>query len=41
MPKRRVLRLKPSLRLEWHGQNGKDEAQDRKHCTLTLGDSLA
>jgi hypothetical protein len=35
-----IRRIKARSRLEWNGQNGKDEAQDRKHCTLTLGDSL-
>jgi hypothetical protein len=27
MPKGRVLGLKPAIRLESHGQNGKDEAE--------------
>ena len=35
-----ILCCKPDLRLEWRGQNGQDEAEQCKHCALTLGDSL-
>ena len=37
----RVLCFKPALRLEWRGQDGQDEAEQRKHCALTLGDSFS
>jgi len=37
----RILRLKPALRLEWRGQDGQDEAEQCKHCALTLGDSFS
>jgi len=40
MPKRDVFCLKPALRLEWQDQNG-NEAVERQHCALTLGDSLS
>jgi len=33
--------IKPDLRLEWRGQDGQDETVQRKHCALTLGDSLS
>ena len=36
-----VLGFKPALRLEWRGQDGQDEAEQGKHCALTLGDSLS
>jgi hypothetical protein len=36
-----VLCFKPALRLEWRGQDGQDEAEQCKHCTLTLGDSFS
>jgi len=41
MPKCRVLCFKPALRLEWRGQDGQDEAEQGKHCALTLGDSFS
>ena len=41
MLKYRILCLKPAFRLEWRGQNGKDDAEQREHCLLTLGDSLS
>ena len=34
----RVLCFKPALRLEWQGQ---DEAEQCKHCALTLGNSFS
>ena len=36
-----VLRFKPSLRLEWRGQDGQDKAEQCKHRALTLGDSFS
>jgi len=36
-----VLCFKPALRLEWRGQDGQDEAEQSKHCALTLGDSFS
>jgi hypothetical protein len=33
-----VLCFKPALRLEWRGQ---DEAEQCKHCALTIGDSFS
>jgi hypothetical protein len=36
-----LRRLKPALRLEWRGQDGQDEAEQCKHCALTLGDSFS
>src|SRR5665811_2034682 len=41
MSERRVLCFKPALRLEWRGQDGKDEAEQCKHYALTLGDSFS
>jgi len=41
MSERRILCFKPALRLEWRGQDGQDEAEQRKHCALTLGDSFS
>ena len=41
MSKCRVLCCKPPLRLEWRGQDGQDEAEQRKHCALPLGDSFS
>ncbi len=41
MSQYRVLGLKPGLRLEWRGQNGQDETEQRDHCALTLGDSVS
>src|ERR1700674_4206555 len=40
MAERRVLCFKSALRLEWQGQDGQDEAEQRDHCALTLGDSV-
>jgi hypothetical protein len=40
MSKRRILCLKPTLRLEWRGQDGEYGTQQRNHGALTLGDSL-
>src|SRR5260370_42652948 len=36
----RILRLKPPLRLEWRGQRGKNEEDQRDH-RATLADSVA
>jgi hypothetical protein len=41
MSEYRVLGFKPALRLEWRGQDGQDEADQRDHCALTLGDSFS
>ena len=41
MSERRVLCLKSALRLEWRGQDGQDETEQRDHCALTLGDSFS
>jgi hypothetical protein len=41
MSERRILCLKPTLRLEWRGQDGQDEAKQCEHCPLTLGDSVS
>lgn len=40
MSERRVLGLKPALRLEWRCQDGQDETEQGAHCPLTLGDSF-
>jgi len=40
MSERRILCLKPALRLEWRGQDGQYETYQRDHGTLTLGDSF-
>ena len=40
MSERRILCFKSALRLEWRGQDGKDETQQRNHGALTLGDSF-
>jgi hypothetical protein len=40
MSERRVLGFKPARRLEWCGQDGQNEAEQCKHCALTLGDSF-
>jgi hypothetical protein len=40
MPQRRILCLKPDLRLEGRSQDGQSKDQERNHCALTLGDSL-
>jgi hypothetical protein len=37
----RVLGFKPALRLEGRSQDGQDEAEQRDHCELTLGDSVS
>ena len=34
---RRILCLKPALRLEWRGQNGQDEAEQSEHGPQMLG----
>src|ERR1700681_1781141 len=39
MSKHRVLSLKPQLRLEWRGQDGQNETEQRDHCA-SLGDSI-
>ena len=39
MSERRILRLKPALRLEWRGQYGQNEADQRDHRT-NLADSI-
>ena len=36
----RDANIKPTLRLEWRGQNGQDEAKQSEHGPLTLGDSF-
>ena len=41
MSERRILCLKSALRLEWRGQDGQYETQQRVHDALTLGDSFA
>jgi hypothetical protein len=41
MSARRILCLKPALRLEWRGQDGLHETKRREHCPLTLGDSVS
>jgi hypothetical protein len=40
MSERRILGFKPALRLEWRGQGGHYETQQRDHGALTLGDSF-
>jgi len=40
MSERRILGLKPALRLEWCGQDGQDETEQPDHGALTLGDSF-
>ena len=40
MSERRILCFKLTLRLEWRGQDGQDEAKQCNHRALTLGDSL-
>jgi hypothetical protein len=40
MSKHRVLGFKPQLRLEWRGQDGKNEADKPDH-SASLGDSIA
>jgi len=39
MSKHRVLRLKPQLRLEWRGQDGKRETEQPDH-SISSGDSI-
>ena len=41
MSERRILCLKPTLRLEWRGQDGDDEAEQCDHYALTLSDSVS
>src|SRR3974390_1693961 len=38
---RRILSLKPALRLEWPGQDGQDKAEQSDNSPLTLGDSVS
>jgi hypothetical protein len=40
MSERCIFCLKPALRLEWRGQDGQYEAQQRNHDAPTLGDSF-
>src|SRR5450631_1639862 len=40
MSEHRVLGFKPALRLEWRGQDGQYETQQRDHGALRLGDSF-
>src|SRR5882724_868157 len=39
MSKYRILSLKPAFRLEWRGQRGQNEADQRYHCA-NLADSV-
>jgi hypothetical protein len=39
MSKHCILRLKPDVRLEWRGQHGQNEADQRDHCA-NLADSI-
>jgi len=39
MSKYRILSLKPALRLEWRGEHGQNEADQRYHCA-NLADSV-
>ena len=39
MSENRILRLKPSLRLEWRGQHGQNKANQRDHLA-NLADSI-
>jgi hypothetical protein len=41
MSERRILCLKPTLRLEGRGQDGQDEAEQGDQCPLTLGDFVS
>jgi len=41
MSERRILCFKSAPRLGWRGQDGQDEAEQCKHCALTLGDSFS
>src|SRR5712691_9178872 len=41
MAERCILGFKPALRLEWQGQDGQDETEQRDHSALTLGDSFS
>jgi hypothetical protein len=40
MSERCIFCLKPALRLEWRGQDGQHETQQRNHGAPTLGDSF-
>jgi hypothetical protein len=40
MSEHRILCFKPAPRLEWRDQDGQNEAEQRKHCPLTVGDSF-
>jgi hypothetical protein len=39
MSERGILSLKPDLRLEWRGQDGKSETEQPDH-SASLGDSI-
>jgi hypothetical protein len=39
MSERRILRFKPQLRLEWRGQDGQSETEQRDHHA-NLADSV-
>jgi hypothetical protein len=39
MSKYRILSFKPALRLEWRGQHGQNEVDQRYHCA-NLADSV-
>jgi hypothetical protein len=41
MSQRHVLRFKPALRLEVRGQDSQNEAKQREHCQLTVGDAFS
>src|SRR5450830_664558 len=41
LSERRILCLKSDIRLEWRGQDGRDETEQGTHYPLTLGDSLS
>jgi hypothetical protein len=41
MSERRIFCFKPALRLEWRHQDGQNEAEQREHCELTVGDSFS
>jgi hypothetical protein len=41
MSERRIFCFKPAPRLEWRYQDGQNEAEQREHCELTVGDSFS
>ncbi len=41
MPEYRILRTKPTPRLERRSQDRQDEAEQFQHAALTLGDSFS